>query len=213
MATLRPHGPRAADWQKIKNRLAASRVTAEATPAQSADRAQTLLEQRARALARVPDQAPAAGSLLEVVTFSLGSERYALQTRDVREVLRCKEVTRLPGAPAFLMGIFSLRGQFVALLDLRKFFGLPTPAATAQSRTLILGQERHEFGLLADAVHEVASLRMDELHEPPGSVAGITREYLRGITADSLILLDGDALLKDPRLTVDIRDNAGEMQA
>jgi len=53
---------------------------------------------------------------------------------------------------------------------------------TDLSRVVVLGGERAEFGVLADAAHEVVTLRTEEVLEPPGSVAGIGREYLRGVT-------------------------------
>ncbi|MBC7818114.1 MAG: hypothetical protein IAG10_14590 [Planctomycetaceae bacterium] len=46
-------------------------------------------------------------------------------------------------------------------------------------------------------------MRREELLEPPGSVTGIGREYLRGVTRDALIVLDGAVLLQDARLFID----------
>ena len=197
------------DWTKLKQRLEKSKTALEESHQLSAERAQTILEERARAMARVPSQAPDAGALLEVVTFALGSERYAIETAHVREVLRLRDCMPLPGTPDFLVGVTNLRGQIVAIMDLRVFFGIPSQGTSDQSRIIVLGHDRIEFGMLADAVFEVAMLRIDEVRESPGSVTGIAREYVRGVTADSLILLDGSILLKDPRLFIDLGDNTG----
>jgi len=67
----------------------------------------------------------------------------------------------------------------------------------------IFGQNRSEFGILADQVFDVSVLRGDEVLEPPASAHGIGRSYLRGLTKDALIVLDGERLLRDPRLYVD----------
>src|SRR5947208_15946602 len=95
MATSKKQDRKQTDWQQLKNRLAATRFAPESGQALSPERVQAILEQRARAIARVPEPLPAAGSLLAIVSFRLGEEHYALETRHVREVLRYKTPTRL----------------------------------------------------------------------------------------------------------------------
>jgi purine-binding chemotaxis protein CheW len=185
-----------------------ARATAEALVL-SPERAQAVLEERARALAQVPVQAPPASEVLEIAVFTLANERYGIETRHVREVVRFTEYTPVPGAPDFLVGVFNLRGEILAVIDLRKFFGVADRGVTDLSRVLVLGDERAEFGVLADAAHEVRTVRTDEVLEPPGSVAGVGREYLRGVTQEALIVLNGSVLLRDARLFIDQAEEAG----
>jgi purine-binding chemotaxis protein CheW len=169
-----------------------------------------VLDERARALARVPPAAPHAAEVLEVATFLLASEQYAIETQYVREVVRLTEYTPLPGSPPFLRGVMNLRGEILAIIDLRTFLGVPDKALGDLSRVLVLGGERAEFGVLADEAHEVRILRTDEVLEPPGSVAGVGREYLRGVTQEALLVLDGTALLQDSRIFVDQGEGEGQ---
>src|SRR5205085_2768118 len=118
---------------------------------------------RARALARVPPQAPQATEVLQVVAFRLVNERYALETRSIREVVRCSDLTPVPGAPDFFVGLINLRGEILAVFDLRKFFGVAEKGLTEQARVLVVGEERTEFGVLADAVAEVMTIRTEEV--------------------------------------------------
>jgi purine-binding chemotaxis protein CheW len=201
----------AIDWQKVRDRL--NRAITASADRHTPQRVQAILQERARAAARVPAPTPLAGALLEVLRFTLAGEQYALETTCIREVLRPRAIAPLPGTPDFLAGITNLRGQIVAIFDLRRFFNLPTPAGAELARVIVLGQERIEFGMLADAVHDVVLLRIDEVKEPPGSVTGIAREYLRGVTADALSMLDGAILLKDPRLYIDMREDSGPESA
>jgi purine-binding chemotaxis protein CheW len=161
------------------------------------------MDARGRALARVQQADPDAGEVLEVATFALADEQYALETRFVSEVIRLADCTRVPGTPDFLLGVTNLRGEFLSVIDLRKIFDLPARELSDQSRVVVLGGERPEFGVLAESAHEVLTLRRDDLLEPPGSVTGIGRESLRGVTRDALIVLDGAALLQDARLFID----------
>ncbi len=87
-----------------------------------------MLDERARALARVPPAAPKASEVLEIATFALANEHYGVETRFVREVVRMADFTPLPGAPSFLVGVLNLRGEILALIDLRTFFGVAAPA-------------------------------------------------------------------------------------
>ena len=82
-------------------------------------------------------------------------------------------------------------------------------AQTDPTRVLVLGDDRAEFGVLADAAHDITTLRVDEIHAAPDSATGVGREYLRGVTADALIVLDGAALLQDGRLFIDQGDESG----
>jgi purine-binding chemotaxis protein CheW len=193
--------PEAIDWSQVRKRLARAIAATEETLRLSPQRARAILDERARLLARVPVQETRAEGL-EVVVFTLANERYGIETRHVREVVRLTNLTPLPGAPEFLAGIINLRGSILAVLDLGKFFGLAVPELSDRARVIVLGEERAEFGVLAEA-YEVVTLRADAVREPPDSVAGSAREFLRGVTADALLVLDGAALLADPRLTID----------
>jgi purine-binding chemotaxis protein CheW len=197
------------NWQDVRERLARIGTAIAGEVRLSPERARAVMEERARALARVPPRAPNAAEVIEVVTFSLANERYAVATCHVREVLRCGDVTPVPGAPDFLAGLLNLRGEVLAVFDLRTFFGIAAGGAAGLSRVLVLGGERAEFGVLADAVHEVLPLRTGEVHEPPGSLAGPGREYLRGVTAGALLVLDGAVLLRDGRLFIDQGEENG----
>ena len=111
--------------------------------------------------------------------------------------------------PDFLIGVINLRGEILDVFDLRCLFGVPAGEVAESSRVVVLGDERDEFGVLADAAHEVTTLRRDEVLEPPGSVAGLARSYLRGVTAETLIILDGAELLQDARLFIDQGEDVG----
>jgi purine-binding chemotaxis protein CheW len=209
MKPTKPGRKQAIDWNQVRKRLAQATVATEAALRLAPERARELLEERARILARVPTQAALASEVLEVATFNLARETYAVETRFVREVVRLTTYTPVPGAPDFLVGIINLRGEILAVIDLRKVLQVPEQGLSDLSRVLVLGNDRAEFGIQADFVHEVRTLRLDEVLEPPGSVAGRGREYLRGVTSDALIVLDAAVLLQDRRLFIDHDEEPG----
>ena len=114
----------------------------------------------------------------------------------------------LPGAPDFFAGVVSLRGQVLAVVDLRRLFGLSATGPAGLTRFVVLGAERPEFGVLAETVSEVVAVREEQLLDPAGG-AGLAAEHVRGVTGAALIVLDGAALLRDPRLYIDQGEDAG----
>ena len=161
------------------------------------------MDERARLLAQTPEQAPDTNEILEVITFRLGSERFAVETRFVCEVYEAGVVTPLPGSPRPFVGVTNLRGEILAVVDLREWFGVAPADGNQRTQLVIVGAERPEFGMVVDEVDEVRPLRIDEVFDPPGSVAGASRDWLRGVTEGALLVLDGHALLNDERLYVD----------
>jgi purine-binding chemotaxis protein CheW len=208
-ATSRADAP--IDWERIRARLERIDRAANGMLDVTPERAHEVLEARARALARVPIAPPDASAVITILTFALGDEPYAIETRYVRRVVRLEDVTLtpIPGTPEVLTGVINMGGEILAVFDLGRLFGLSGGAHAEPTRVLVLGEERDAFGLLADAAHEVRPLRIDAVLEPPGSLEGIGRTTLRGVTADALIVLVGTALLRDPRLVIDQGEEAG----
>jgi purine-binding chemotaxis protein CheW len=163
-----------------------------------------LLSARARQLARVADAPSRAGAVLELVGFVLAGERYGIESRFVREVARLTRFTPVPGTPPFVLGVTNLRGEILALFDLRTLLGIVAEGVTDLGRIVVLGEHRREFGLLADAASEILSLPAASL-APTETAWG--RAYVRGVSPDGVIVLSGEALLSDPRLTIDGPDS------
>jgi purine-binding chemotaxis protein CheW len=165
-----------------------------------------VLRERARLLAR-RERIPATGETLELLEIRLASERYAVETRFVSEVQPLRDLTPLPGTPPFVRGIANLRGRILAVYDLKKLFELPEPGLTDLHRIVVVRGNDFEIGLLADTVIGVKSVPVDALAPPPGTVSGIGAQYLRGVTAECLVVLDLDRILADPRIVLNDGDS------
>lgn len=187
-------------WHRIRERLAA--ISSAAEPDRGSARA--ILDARARRLAAVPPAPEPPGSRLDVVIFGLADERYALEMGFVCEVRRFTDFTPVPDAPGFLIGLTHHRGDVLPVIDLRKFFGAAPRGLSDLSRLLVVGTDRPEIAVPADSVPEVAALPVASIGPPPPGRAHIADRHLRGVTADAVTVLDGEALLADPRLLMDL---------
>jgi purine-binding chemotaxis protein CheW len=200
-------GP-AIDWGAVHAQLERLGRAAEAALNPTPEAARAVLEARARALACVPVVAPDPAAVLNIVTFTMGGEPYAIEIRFVRRVIRFAGVslTTIPGTPDVLAGVINMEGEILAIFDFGRLLGLARASTSERSRILVLGTDDNELGLLADAAEEVRPLRIDAVLEPPCALEEVGRGILRGVTAEALIVLDGAALLRDPRLIIDQGD-------
>ena len=190
------------DWTAIHRRLEHAAKYLEQGLAPVPEERKRILKERARILAREQGADQVVQARLEVIEFLLAYERYAIESSWVREVYPLKEITPLPGAPAFVLGIINVRGQIVSVVDLKKFFDLPSKGLTDLNRVIIIGDGNMEFGLLADAVPGVRQIPCDEIQSSLPTQTGIRAEYIRGLTADRLVVLDVAKILADPAIKV-----------
>lgn len=162
----------------------------------------TILRARAQVLARPRARSSNGEASLELLEFSLAQERYALETRFVREVCPLKHLTPLPSTPAFVAGIVNVRGRIIPVLNFKRFFGLPDNGLTDLHRVILVSGHDLELGLLADVSVGVRTIPSSSLQPSLATLTGIGAEYLKGVTAERLIVLDMDRLLTDRRIIV-----------
>lgn len=188
----RPRGT-TLDWADVRARVEAAGRAIAGGIEPSQEEVMERLQERAKHLAR-PLTSPAKRDQLEVVTFTLATETYAIESRYVIEVFRLRELARLPGARQPITGLTAWRGDLLVVLDLRPVVGLPPTSLNDLGRVVVLGRERPAFGILADSARDLASLDASGLRPPEGSQA---REgIVRGMTSDAVLVLDGDAVLR-----------------
>jgi purine-binding chemotaxis protein CheW len=134
---------------------------------------------------------------------------------NVREIYPLDQLTPVPRTPEFVAGVFSARGRILSVIDLRTFLGLP-PAANRrgqaeanQIKIIVVTNTdstaetaQMEIGLLTDDVADVVTIFLEEIGPPLTTQAGLRAHYIRGITADLLVVLDLNALLNDKQLII-----------
>lgn len=172
---------------------------ASSSIADSSD-AKQILRARAQALARPPKLEAGVDASLQVLEFRLAEERYAIETHRVREVYPLKDLTPLPCTPSFIRGIVNVRGRITPVIDIKKFFNLPDNGLTDLHRIILIGGNDLELGLLADIIVGVRSIAAENLQPALPTITDIAAEYLKGVTAERLVVLDPDRILGDPRI-------------
>jgi purine-binding chemotaxis protein CheW len=135
---------------------------------------------------------------LQVVTFRLGEDRFAVDIQVVERVLRYQEPTAVPKLPDWVEGVLHYQSRVIPVLDLRSRFTLERVAPRSETRIVVLSAGEQWLGVVVDAVLGVESLAPEQLSPPPTLFRGLAAEYLRGIARHDetlLIVLDTDRLL------------------
>ena len=192
------------DWAGIHRRLDASHAALKQKLTPSLEEKQRILRARARLLAAGgKKEAAAPGSVLEVVEFVLGPEHYGIESSYIREIYPLTEFTPFPCTPAFVLGLINVRGQILSIINIKKLFDLPEKGLTNLNKVIVVHTQQMELGILADAIRGVRPIALEELRPGLPTLTGTRAEYLRGITKDSLVVLDVDKILSDEKMLVD----------
>lgn len=130
---------------------------------------------------------------LKYLRFRVADEDYGVSLLEIREIIKPRPVTEVPGMPGFVLGVISLRGTIIPVLDLRLRLGLAIGEPCGRERIIIARKGEGMCGLLVDEVFQVLGLSGTEIGKAPPVLEGIDREFVRGIGRHGermLILLD-----------------------
>jgi purine-binding chemotaxis protein CheW len=101
----------------------------------------------------------------QVVAFRLGDEEYAVEIQAVKEIIRPTDITRIPRAPGYFLGLINLRGIIVPVISLSKRLRDQVWEMTDQSRIIILNLNDTHVGITVDNVTEVFTMTQEQLEE------------------------------------------------
>lgn len=138
--------------------------------------------------------------MLQLVTFKLAGQKYAVDILKVQEINNMKEITTIPNSPPFLEGAINLRGKVIPVLNLRVKFGLELNEAKDAAKIVIMDIRGVIMGLIVDAVSDVLRIQRDVVEPPPPVSSNVSTEFIAGIAKleeGLVILLDIDRLLDD----------------
>lgn len=123
--------------------------------------------------------------LLQLVSFVVGAEEYAIPILAVQEINRMMSITRVPQSPPFVEGVINLRGKVIPVVDLRKRFGMTVSEATGDERIIVVeiqGQtEARVIGFTVDKVNRVLRIGSEIVEPAPAMACGADSEYVQGV--------------------------------
>ena len=188
------------DWETLRLRLARATDVLDETLVPSREQIHRRLEERARTMAAPISEPARQSDLMEVLAFSSAGERYAIEVRYVHSVTPLAGVTMIPGASRVFSGVANMRGEIIPIIRLAELLGLAGRVAAAVPWMLVLGEGQPDIAIAIGQEVETRTLNLDEIIGSEAAEEAAMARLRKGVTKDALIILDGAALLADPRL-------------
>ena len=139
--------------------------------------------------------------LREFLMFVVGGELFGIELTGIKEILSPPPITRVPRARREVVGVCSVRGLLVTVLDLRRKLRVEERTLGRRSRILLATAPTGEVtGLLVDEVRQVVRLAESEVEVAASALGGDVAEHVLGVGRPGgkfLILLDLKAILRD----------------
>lgn len=129
--------------------------------------------------------ASAAAVPQQYLTFTLGGEMFAVAILNVKEIIEFGSLTEIPMTPDFIRGVINLRGAVVPVIDLACRFG-GQPAEVARRTCIVIveleeDEQKHDIGVMVDAVSEVLEISRADIEPPPAFGARIRADFISGM--------------------------------
>jgi purine-binding chemotaxis protein CheW len=138
-------------------------------------------------------------NIIELATFYVGNALCGMDILKVQEINKLMEMTKVPQAPDYMVGILNLRGQIVTIIDLGQKLGLGNVEISNESRNIIINAPGEHVGLLVTKISDVVMADPDKIEPAPANMSGIQGSFFVGVykTENKLIgILDIKEVLK-----------------
>jgi purine-binding chemotaxis protein CheW len=138
-------------------------------------------------------------NLVELSTFLVGDALCGMDILTIQEINKLIDMTSVPQAPSYVLGILNLRGQIITSIDLGKKLGLGETDMSQDPRNIIVNSRGEHIGLMVRKISDVVQADKDRFEPPPSNMGGIQGEFFTGVykTKNKLIgILDVEKVLK-----------------
>jgi purine-binding chemotaxis protein CheW len=127
----------------------------------------------------------------QVCTFYLQGHFFGVPVREVQEVIRYQEMTRVPLAPAEICGLINLRGQIVMAIDLRRRMGFPERPNDSRATNVVIRTESGAVSLMVDEIGDVIEVTGESFECSPETLRGVAKDLIHGVhkLQDKLLLV------------------------
>lgn len=137
---------------------------------------------------------------VELASFYVGEALCGMDILKVQEINKLIEMTRVPQAPEYVLGILNLRGEIVTIIDLGKKLGLKSTELSDKTRNIIVNSNEEHIGLMVEQISDVFQAEREKIEAPPANIGGVQGKYFTGVfkTEDRLIgILDVEKVLEE----------------
>lgn len=118
---------------------------------------------------------------IELLTFQVGKQEYAIDIMSVREIRGWSKATPLPHAPTFVRGVINLRGTVLTIVDLADRLGMGRTETNERNVIIVVHTGKETVGLLVDAVSDILAINKSDLQTPPEMSADNNQTFVSAL--------------------------------
>lgn len=114
---------------------------------------------------------------MQIVIFKLNDEQYAFNSSKVKNIVENMNITKVPKAPKYVVGLINLRGNIITMLDLSVLLNIEK-SKNEQNNIIIINRKDELVGIKVDEVEEVLEIDNDMIN-----TVGDTKDksYIKGV--------------------------------
>ncbi len=153
-------------------------------PAQAVSEQETVKEKSpADSVSKTAKPEEAVSGIIELLTFQLAAEEFAFRISEVEEILIPQQITMVPKAPDYILGITSVRGKVMPVLDLKKRLSIKDNGASGKVRKkiLMLKGPKGRIGIMIDMINGVIRIDESDIAEPPAHLSESDLMFVGGV--------------------------------
>ena len=134
----------------------------------------------------------------QYLTFEIDNEDYGIGIANIKEIISVSPITKVPHTPDYVKGIINLRGDIIAVIDVRKRFLKEEKEYDELTCIVVIEYGEFSLGLIVDNVKEVLYIYEDSVVSPPSAKLNYANQFIKNIgkVGDEIkLILDLDKLL------------------
>ena len=143
------------------------------------ERNQALLHARAVALSQ--PLASETRNAVKVLVFSVGNESFGLPASTIREIVRVKKFTRIPGTPGHVPGVVNLRGEIISVTDLATLVGLERDDGKNDGLLVVVDVNNVATAIQAKTIDGIIDISLEEIEPPLKTLDAAKLQFFKGL--------------------------------
>jgi purine-binding chemotaxis protein CheW len=174
-----------------------------------------LLKERARILAKTGEEEIAGEEGVRLLAFSLAEEQFGLNLDYVQEIQPLKRDmwSRVPCTPDFIIGAVNIRGRIYSIMNIAAYLEIGMELNMEKAHVLLIKGEVDvdrnpmEFCILTEDRPRLEYVLPDAIQPATGTLSAKGQEFIRGVTAEMLMILDLKKLISHPGIIINDETN------
>lgn len=169
------------------------------------DESKKILAERKKVLNKIKDEVQVAIPLFDRgVSFIINNIKYYINMASVKEFYKVNnsKFIKVPNTPDYIFGLINIKGDYITVIDIRKFFNTSETTLKEKSTIIILNSNEYKVGILADEICENMDIDFDTIIQNRLN-AQEENKMMEFVKDDEIYqVLDVETLLRDERLTI-----------